>query len=288
MIVYLNGEFLPKDEARLSVDERGFIFGDGVYEVTRAIGGRLFQEEAHWRRLARGLRELRIEVGAWLTRERVREVSERLLRENHLTDGEATVYLQVTRGAAPRTHWFPPEGTPPTVYLCASPFVVPVDLRERGAKSITLPDIRWARCDLKTVNLIPAAMAKQRAHEVGAFDAVLLRDGAVTEGGATNVFGVVDGVLRTYPKSNYILPGITRDLLLEMAPGLGIPVEETPIFAEELPRLEELFFTGTTTDVQPIVELDGRRVGAGVVGPVARALQQALAERMGSTALVAG
>lgn len=287
MLVYLNGEYLPKKEAKISVDDRGFVFGDGVYEVTRAVRGELFAEEAHWNRLERGMRELRIDAGDAVTRSAIREISLRLLEENRLLDSDATVYLQVTRGIAPRTHWFPPDGTRPSLFLSTAAFTIPRDLRESGAKAITFPDIRWARCDLKTINLLPAVVAKQRARETGAFDAVLVRDGAVTEGGATNVFGVLDGELRTYPKSNYILPGVTRDVILELAAELGHRFEETPIFVEELPRLEELFFTGTTTDVQPIVELDGRAVGNGRPGPIARSLQEALASRMGTAELSA-
>lgn len=280
MLVYLNGEYLPREDARISVEDRGFVFGDGIYEVTRAVRGQLFAEDRHWARLERGLREIGIDFRP-LSREQVREISERLLRENGLTEGEATVYLQVTRGAAPRTHWHPPAGTAATVYLSAAPFTVPAELRENGADAITFPDIRWARCDLKTVNLLPAVMVKQRAREAGAFDAVLIRDGMVTEGGATNVFAMLDGELRTYPKSNYILHGITRDVVIELAGELGIRVNETPVFATDLERVEEIFFTGTTTDVQPAVRLDGRPVGEGRVGPVARALQEALARRMG-------
>lgn len=280
MVVYLNGEFLPREEAKISVEDRGFIFGDGIYEVTRAVRGQLFEEEGHWKRLERGLREIGISTES-LSREEIRGISERLLRDNGLTEGEATVYLQVSRGAAPRTHWFPPAGTRPTVYLAASPFATPVGLRENGASAITFPDFRWARCDLKTVNLLPAVMVKQRAREAGAFDAVLIRDGVITEGGATNVFGVLNGELRTYPKSNYILPGITRDVVIELAQELGIPFSETPIFAADIGRLEELFFTGTTTDVQPVVRLDDRPVGDGRVGPIGRSLQEGLARRMG-------
>lgn len=276
MLVYLNGEYLPAAEAFVPVGDRGFIFGDGLYEVTRAVDGRLFAEEAHWLRLERGLRALRIDVRDHLDRDSVGEASRRLLAENGLTDGHATVYLQVTRGAAPRTHWFPPDGTPPTIYLSASSFKVPEDLRTNGASAITLPDIRWARCDLKTVNLLGAVLAKQRAREAGAFDAVLIRDGAVTEGGATNVFAVLDGRLRTYPKSNYILPGITRDIVIALAREQGIEVDETPILAHEIHGAEEIFFTGTTTDVQPVVELDDRRVGEGRPGAVAIAMQKSL------------
>jgi D-alanine transaminase len=280
MLVYLNGEYLPDSEAMVPVTDRGFVFGDGVYEVTRALDGNLFAEEEHWQRLARGMRELGIDPGGHLDRGMVRSISERLLRENDLASGHATVYLQVTRGAAPRTHWFPPPDTPPTVYLSASRFTVPEELRRNGGSAITLPDIRWARCDLKTVNLLGAVLAKQRAKEAGAFDAVLLRDGAVTEGGATNVFGVIDGRLRTCPRSHYILPGITREIIIEIARQEGIEVDETPILAHELHGVEELFFTGTTTDVQPIVELDGRTISGGRPGPIAVKLLGRLMERM--------
>lgn len=280
MLVYLDGEYLPAAEARVPVGDRGFIFGDGLYEVTRAVDGRLFAEEAHWLRLERGLRELAIDVRGRLERAAVQDVSERLLRENGLTEGHATVYLQVTRGVAPRTHWFPPDGTPPTVYMAASPFTIPTDLREHGASAIILPDIRWARCDLKTVNLLGAVLAKQRAREAGAYDAVLIRDGAVTEGGASNLFAVISGRLRTYPKSNYILPGITRDIVIELAREQGVEVDETPIFAHEIHGAEEIFFTGTTTDVQPVVKLDDRRVGDGCPGPIAMAMQKALMSLM--------
>jgi D-alanine transaminase len=284
VLVYLDGEYIPAAEATISVGDRGFIFGDGVYEVTRAVDGELFAEEAHWLRLERGMRELGIEFGEHLDRAKVREASERLLAGNDLTRGHATVYLQVTRGVAPRTHWFPPAGTPPTIFLSASPFTVPTELRRNGATAITLPDIRWSRCDLKTVNLLGAVLAKQRAREAGAFDAVLIRDGAVTEGGATNLFAVIDGRLRTYPKSHYILPGITRDVVIEIARDNGITVEETPVLAHEIHGADEIFFTGTTTDVQAIVRLDDRVIGSGRPGPISAMLLEALLSRMSGKA----
>ena len=284
MLVYLDGEYVPAAEARVSVDDRGFIFGDGVYEVTRARDGKLFEEEKHWLRLERGMRELEIDVGGRLDRTAVREISERLLRENGLDRGDSTVYLQVTRGAAPRTHWFPGEPVPATVYLSASRFTVPTELRTRGATAITLPDLRWARCDLKTLNLLGAVISKQRAKEAGAFDAVLLRDGVVTEGGASNLFAVIGGRLRTHPRTNLILHGITREIVIELAVAEGIEVEETPVFAHEIHHAEEIFFTGTTTDVQPIVELDGRTIGDGRPGAITRTLQKGLADRMAGVA----
>jgi D-alanine transaminase len=285
-IVYLNGQYLPRAEARLSVDDRGFFFGDGVYEVTRAVQGRLFEWERHARRLARGLRELRLTAG--LSMDELREIQLRVLRENDLLSDQATVYLQITRGAAPRTHHFPPAGTPPTVFLSASGFTPPSEQRARGVAAVTYPDYRWSRCDLKTVNLLPSVMAKQHAADNGAFEAVFVRQAVITEGSHTNVFGVIDGELRTYPNSNFVLPGVTRDVVVEIAHELGLPVSETPIFVHEVPRLQELFLTGTTSDVMPVVSLDDRTIGNGAPGPMTMQLYRALALRLAAVARTAG
>lgn len=283
MLVYLNGEYLPREKALIPVEDRGFLFGDGVYEVTRALGGRLFEEEAHWRRLARGVEELRLEPPAGFSREQVRAISERLLRENGLAGegAEGTVYLQLTRGVAPRTHAFPPPGTPPTVYFSTAPLQVPWELRLRGVAAVTHPDERWGRCDLKTVNLLPNVLAKQRAREAGAWEALLVREGAITEGSSTSVFGVVGGQLHTWPRGPHILPGITRELLFTLAGEVGVAVREEPLRLEERERWEELLLVGTTTDVQPVTSVDGAPVGGGRPGPVCRALQAALYRRMG-------
>jgi D-alanine transaminase len=277
-VVYLNGEFLPRERATLSVDDRGFIFGDGIYEVTRIVNGRLFEADRHMRRLQYGLRGIGIDPR--ITPDQIIDIHYRLIQENGLTSGEGTVYLQITRGAAPRTHYFPPAGTAPTVFLSASPFTPNKAQREQGATAVTYPDIRWSRCDLKTVNLLGAVLAKQHAVAAGSLEAVFIRDGVITEGSHTNVFGVIDGQLRTYPRSNYILPGITRDVVLELAVEEGINVRETPIFQQEIGRLDELFVTGTTSDVTPIVQLDGRPIGAGTPGPITRQLGAAIDRRL--------
>ena len=220
-------------------------------------------------------------------RELIRSLSETLLRENGLLQGEATVYVQVTRGAAPRAHAFPNPAVEPSIYAFTNPFRIPSEQRANGVAAITAPDIRWSRCDIKTISLLPNVMAKQLAVDAGAWEAIFVREGAVTEGALTNVFGVLAGELRTFPKSNYILSGITREVVLELARDLGVPAREAPILEEELPSLEELFLTGTTTDVQAVVSLDGRPVGEGRVGPIARALNDALVQRMrGATAAV--
>lgn len=284
MLQYLNGRFVEEDQAVISVQDRGFVFGDGVYEVWRVVRGVLFEAERHQARLERGLRELGIAQPEDTTTDEIRRIAERLLEANGLTAGEATVYLEVTRGAAPRTHAHPPKGTAPTVYLTVKPFRPDPAGRRAGATAITLPDIRWLRCDIKTVQLLPNVMASQRAKEAGVLEAIFIRDGRITEGTHTTVFGVVDGVLRTHPADHFVLPGITRAVILELANELAIPVAEVPIAAEDLPRLQELFLTGTTTDVTPIVRLDGRAVGAGTPGPITRRLDGELEARLAAAA----
>lgn len=281
-IVYLNGQFLPRNEAKLSVDDRGFFFGDGVYEVTRVVRGRLFEWDRHAKRLARGLRELRIQAG--LDLDTIRSLQERLVRENGILEGQGTVYLQITRGAAPRTHHFPPAGTPATVFLSATSFVPASEVRARGVAVTTYPDYRWSRCDLKTVNLLPAVMAKQFASDHDAFESIFVREAVITEGSHTNVFGVLGGEVRTYPNSNYILPGVTRDVVIELAHELAIPVSETPIYLHEVAALEECFLTGTTSDVMPVVAIDGKSVGNGRPGAITMRLYEALARRLADAA----
>ncbi|MFI5231736.1 MAG: D-amino-acid transaminase [Gemmatimonadales bacterium] len=277
--VYLNGEFIPKERATVSVDDRGFIFGDGIYEVVRVIDGRIFEWDAHAARLARGLAGIRIAFDA-LSIGALKGVCERLVADNGFADGEATVYMQVSRGAAPRTHYFPPATVRPTVYAAASRFTVPRDHRDAGVKAITFPDFRWLRCDLKTVNLLGAVLARQAATEAGAYEAILLRDGTMTEGAATNSFAVVDGTLRTHPLGNLILPGITRQVVVELIREAAIPFSERAVAQGDLLRATELFVCGTTTDVSPVVTLDGKPVGAGVPGPVTKRLQAMLESRL--------
>lgn len=280
MLIYLNGSFLPKSEARIPVEDRGFIFGDGVYEVWRLIGGNPFEPEQHLARLQRGLREIEIPFPDDVQATHLWSIARRLIVENDLTSDEATLYLEVTRGAAPRTHYYPPPGTPATVYMAAARFKPAEALRRSGAAAITQPDIRWLRCDLKTIQLLPNVMGKQRAVASGAIDAIFVRDGIVTEGTHTSVFGVIDGVLRTHPADNHVLPGVTRAVLLQIASDLGIPSEETPMSLSELFEASELFLAGTTNDVLPITRVDDRAIGTGRPGPVADQLFQALRARM--------
>jgi D-alanine transaminase len=268
VLAYLNGQFLPRSTATVSVEDRGFVFGDGVYEVWRVVNGRLFESERHLSRLEFGLRELRIVLPEPLSLPAIEQIADRLLRESSLTMGEATFYVEITRGAAPRAHQFPAAATPPTVYATVNRLVPAEELRARGAAAITMPDIRWLRCDIKTIQLLPNVFAKQAAAERGAVDALMIRDGVVTEGSHANVVGVLDGTIRTHPTNHLILPGITRSIVLDIARQRGIPVSEEPIGERDIPRLKELFLVGTTTDVMPIVRVDDRPVGEGKPGPI--------------------
>lgn len=272
MVVYLNGAYVPHSEARVSVDDRGFLFADGVYEVVRVYGGRPYLMAEHLDRLARGLKSLEIRFDGV---EVLGDVAEKLIKENGI-DGDANVYMQVTRGAAPRKHAFPPADTPPTVYVAVRPITPnPDEYYEKGVDAITTPDNRWARCDIKTVSLLPNVLANQKAHAAGAFEALFVRDGVVLEGSHSNLFAVYDGTLVTYPKCNYILPGITRDRVIAIARDLGIPVQEGPILIDRLYEADELFLSGTTTEVMPLARVDGRTIGSGAAGPITRRLQEA-------------
>ena len=279
MTVYLNGQFLPAADAKISVLDRGFIFGDGVYEVWRVVEGQLFEHERHHRRLLSGLKSLRIDVPR-ADVDALGGVAERLVKENGLEQGEATFYVEITRGAAPRIHAFPPAGTKATILGMVSRFDVPHELRAAGAKAITQPDTRWLHCDIKTVQLLPNCMAKQKATEAGAMEAIYVRDGIVTEGTHTSVFAVKDGALCTHPLGPLILPSITRAVVLEIAKEQQVPIREKPFTDKELFAMAELFVSGTTTDVTPIVEVDGRKIGAGKPGPVSLALYEGLKARL--------
>jgi D-alanine transaminase len=283
MKVYLSGKFVDRERAVVSVDDRGFLFGDGIYEVVRAARGHLVAPELHWQRLARGLAGLEIQRPAGLDDRALTELARLLLDENGL-DGDALLYLQITRGAAARAHHFPPRSTAATVYMGASAFEPPDALRANGVAAITVPDVRWARCDLKTVNLLPNALAKQRAVAAGVHEAIFVRDGVVTEASTANLFAVFGGEVRTYPATNYILPGVTRHVLLDVARALGVPVRQEPLLLDELWAADELFLTSTTNDVMPVVRVDGRTVGTGAPGPVTERLFGALRTRLYPTA----
>lgn len=272
MTVYFNGEFVDKADVSISPDDRGFLFGDGVYEVVRAEDGRFFQLDAHRQRLRRSLDGIRIHD---VDTEALWEDLPDLLRRNDLEDGRATMYLQITRGAATRQHAFPNEPTEPTVYATASRHDPPVEKWEQGARIVLHPDQRWARCDLKSTALLPNVLANQAAQENGAYEAVLVREGFVLEGSHSSLLGVFDDTVVTHPLTNRILPSITRRVVLDLCRNLGIPVDESPIPEANLPDADELILAGTTTGVMPVVQVDDWTVGDGTPGPITRELQEA-------------
>jgi D-alanine transaminase len=276
MIVYLSGRFVTQDEAKVPLTDRGLTFGDGVYEVYRLYGGRPFRMKEHLERLRRSAGEIRIPLPEldWMA------LHAELCERNGLADADATVYIQLTRGApATRGHAFPPAGTPPTLFVIARPLTPPSEgVYTDGVSVVTRPDIRWGRCDIKSLNLLGNVLANQAAHEAGAWEAIFVRDGVVTEGTHTNVMAVVDGRVTTHPEGPRILSGITRAAVLEVAHTEGLAVDQAPIPLERLRAAEEILLVGTTAEVMPVVRLDGEGVGSGRPGPVAARLRMRLRE----------
>lgn len=275
-LVFLNGKFLPRDQALISADDRGFQFADGVYEVIKYYGGNPFRMEAHLERLRHSLGEVQIRYPglSGLT-----AIFKDLLAQNGLQNKDAAVYLQISRGTHPRVHHFP--GIPePTVYAFAFPFPSFTTMLKEGIRVITAEDIRWLRCDIKSVSLLPNTMLYQKAVEHGTGECILIRDGVVTEATHSSVFGIRDGTLFTHPLSNLILPGITRAVVLEICREHAIPCLEEPIANEVLARLDEVFLTGTGSEVMPVVQVNETIIGNGEPGILTRFLQERFFEKV--------
>jgi len=278
-IVYLNGEYVPPEKALVSVEDRGFLFGDGIYEVVRYYDGRPFQLDGHLRRLEHSAEGARLPLAPAVAN--LPAIIERLMAENNLPD--TCFYLQCTRGAArPRTHAFPAQPQPLLLVMPQALVTLPPNAHADGIKVITVPDLRWGRCDIKSTMLLPNVMAKTQAREQGAFEAILVRDGVVTEGSSTNTFAVLDGTLRTHPSGPHILGGITRQVVLGLASDLGLKVHESAFTVNELYGAQEAFLTSTTSEVLPITLVDGRAIGDGKPGPVALRLYEAFQRKVES------
>lgn len=279
MQAYYNGIFLPKEEIRISPDDRGFLFADGIYDYIRSYRGRLFRLHDHIRRLNYGAGQLRFSTTdfAYLA-----EVAAKLLIENGLDAAEAAVYFQITRGVAPRRHAFPLPSPELTVYGTVSVFneVGAQKKRVQGIRAITVADSRWARCDIKTTGLTANILACQRAVEENAAEAIFVRDGVMIEGSHTNFMAVLGDILVTAPLSNYILGGITRKVVLEICRRENIPVAERPIFEQEGRLASEMMVVGSSTEITPVIDLNGHPVGSGKPGPVAILLQKAFAREI--------
>ncbi len=263
LLAYLNGEYLPRSEACLPITDRGLLFGDSVYEVVPAYGGLPFRVSHHLRRLDRSLAAIRMHNP--LDHAQWQAVLERLSAQ--LPGQDQSIYLQVTRGAYPiRSHVIPQQVTPNVIaFTSVNPPRDP-DSARRGIKVITLTDIRWHRCDIKATTLLANVLARAQATEEGADEAILIRDGAAMEGSASNLFIVNNGLLLTPPDSEELLPGITRDLVLELARTAGAPYAQASIHESDLETAEEVWLTSSTREISAVVELDGRPVGKGVPG----------------------
>jgi D-alanine transaminase len=282
-ICYLNGAFQPLADARISPLDRGFLFADGVYEVLPVFAGQPFRFTEHFDRLDRSLAAIRL--ASPHTHAQWRLLLDELVARNG--GGDMYVYIQVTRGMEyGRNHAFPAKVTP-TVFGMASPLPVLTDaLRDQGLKAITVEDFRWGRCDIKSIALLANVLIKQDAEDAGANEAIIVRDGNVLEGASTSVFAVIDGVLRTPPNSHQLLPGTTRDVVLELARD-AFDCRVTPISVAELQRAEEIWIAAATRDVLPVTVLDGKPVGTGRPGPLWKKMSAAfqdLRQRLGMPA----
>jgi D-alanine transaminase len=272
--VYVNGDYLPEDQAKVSVFDRGFLMADGVYEVTSVLDGKLVDFDGHAVRLDRSLSEL--SMRSPVTRDELLQIHRELVARNDLTDG--LVYLQITRGApADRDFAFPdPDEVPPTIVLFtqSKPGLADAPAAKTGLKVISIDDIRWGRRDIKTVQLLYPSMGKMMAKAKGCDDAWMVEDGYVTEGTSNNAYIVKDGRIVTRPKSNEILHGITRAAVLRYAEEAQMEVDERPFTLDEAKAADEAFVTSASTFVMPVVEIDGTPVGTGAPGPVAARLRE--------------
>lgn len=269
-IACVNGCFGPVAEAVVSIEDRGFQFGDGVYEVIRTYRGKPFALDEHLARFERSAQALHLSLG--LTKDQWMALVQEGLRLSQFP--ETKIYLQVTRGQAPRDHLFPASTVPTTVLTFRELHPLDASIRQAGVRALTVDDIRWGRCDIKSVNLLANVLARQRAKEAGVFEAILVRDGLVTEGSVSNVMVVRNGVVETAPEGHRILSGVTRAMVLELARKEGLPVVETFVGREDLLAASEVFLTGTTVEVLPVVRIDGQPIGAGVPGPLSQRLSR--------------
>ena len=269
-IVYVNGEYLPEDQARISIFDRGFLFADGVYEVTAVVGGTLVDYDLHAERLDRSLCEIHLE---WpCTKDELKAMHLEMVKRNKLQEG--MVYMQITRGAADRDFRFPKECAPTLIAFTQTGSLIDNPNAVAGVRVITVPDIRWTRRDIKSVMLLAPVLGKQAAHEAGAFEAWMVEDGFVTEGTSSNAYIVKDGKVITRALSHSILAGCTRRALFRLAKDHAVVIEERSFTPEEAYGADESFLTSAANFVLPITEIDGNRIGGGQPGPVTRKLRE--------------
>ena len=271
-LAYVNGEIMPIEKAVVSIEDRGYQFGDGVYEFIASYEGHLFMLEEHLDRLERSMRELAFDP---ISRADIRKAVLDLFNRSGYQ--RAGIYIQISRGVAPRNHAITPD-MPPQIIMTIRPVKeAPQALRKNGATAITVEDIRWGRCDIKTVQLLANSLAKQKSLDAGCDDAIFVSNqGIVREGTSSNLFIVSGGRLATHPLTNNILPGITRMVVINVAKNAGLDVEESFFRTDELYGADEVFLTGTVTELLPVVRIDGKSIGDGKVGQTTRRLYDLL------------
>ncbi len=268
-IVYLNNQYLPKEDAVISMNDRGFQFADGVYEVIKFYKGIPFRIEEHMMRLVHSLNAIKINYPDVAN---LKNICSNLLQKNMLNNTDSGIYIQITRGSHQRMHAFP-EGITPT--LCMEAFEMPArkELLQKGIKVITRPDIRWLRCDIKSVSLLGNVLMIQEATELGAKECILVRDKKVTEATHSNALGVKNGSIITHPDSTYILPGITKGAVKDICRMYNIEFKEQPFTEKEIYTLDELFLSGTGNEIMPVIRVNETNIGNGSPGPVTRMIQ---------------
>lgn len=264
-----NDRIVQDDEIKIDKEDRGYQFGDGVYEVIRVYDGEMFTPEEHIDRFYLSAEKIRITVP--YTKHKLHQLLHELVEANNINTGN--VYFQITRGAASRVHYFPGDEVLPILTGNAKEAPRPVENIEKGVNAIFAEDIRWLRCDIKTLNLLGAVLAKQEAHEKGCYEAILHRGETITEGSSTNVFGIKDGVLYTHPADHFILHGITRRVVLACAEEIGLPIKEQAFTKDACLQMDELFVTSTTSEITPVITVDGTKINSGNVGEWTRKLQ---------------
>lgn len=268
-IGYINGKYVPKSEITISPDDRGFLFGDGIYEVVRWYQGAFFDMDSHLERLKRSMREIRIN---WPRPDLFPSICLELIKQNKLEEQPAMVYMQITRGVAPRTHSFPPLTVQPTIYAYAWGFTPDTASKETGIKVMLKEDIRWSRCDIKSVALLANTISFQEATQSGLKECVFVKNGMITEASHSNLFFVIDGTLFTHPESNLVLSGVTRKNVLRIAQEAGIKIREEALQENRLRFTQEAFITNTSAEISPVIDIGGNQIGAGVPGPITRLL----------------
>ncbi|MCJ7842765.1 D-amino-acid transaminase [Lederbergia sp. NSJ-179] len=267
--VLVNNQLMDRTEAIIDIEDRGYQFGDGVYEVIRVYDGAVFTADEHLDRFFQSANKIKIDVQ--FDQKQLLALIHQLIEENNVHDG--SIYMQLTRGASPRNHIFPGSEIKPVLTAYTKEVARPEGNLETGVKAMIADDIRWLRCDIKSLNLLPNVLAKQEATDHGCYEAILHRDGTVTEGSSSNAYIVKDGKVMTHPATNLILNGITRQVILKLCQAHQIPVAEEEFQIEDLKTADEIFISSTTSEIMPIVELDGQSIGDGKPGPFTRKLQ---------------